>query len=77
MAKRARRRAVRAVAHGRGSPAWLREAKRQLEQQRAKEARPVAPNRGKRLEEAMRRLDEELWTEVRANAAYERYRPGA
>jgi transposase len=61
---------------GEGRRAWLREAKRQLEQQRAKEARPVARSRGKRLKEAKRRLDEELWTEVRANAAYERYRTG-
>jgi transposase len=61
---------------GEGRRAWLREAKRQLEQQRAKEARPVPRNRGKRLKEAKRRLDEELWTEVRANAAYERYRTG-
>jgi transposase len=61
---------------GEGRRAWLREAKRQLEQQRAKEARPVPRSRPKRLKEAKRRLDEELWTEVRANAAYERYRSG-
>src|SRR5215208_3591166 len=61
---------------GEGRRAWLREAKRQLEQQRAKEARPVPRSRGKRLKEAKRRLDEELWTEMRATAAYERYRSG-
>jgi len=61
---------------GDGRRAWLREAKRQLEAQRAKQARPVARDRGKRLKEAKRRLDEELWTELRANAAYERYRSG-
>jgi hypothetical protein len=61
---------------GEGRRAWSREAKRQLEAQRAKEARPVARTRGKRLKEAKRRLDEELWTEVRANRAYERYRSG-
>jgi transposase len=61
---------------GEGRRAWLREAKRQLERQRAKEARPVPRNRGKRLKEAKRRLDEELWTEMRANRAYERYRSG-
>jgi transposase len=61
---------------GEGRRAWLREAKRQLEKQRANEARPVPRNRGKRLKEAKRRLDEELWTELRANAAYERYRTG-
>src|SRR5919107_4684694 len=47
---------------GEGRRAWLREAKRQLEAQRAKEARPVARDRGKRLKEAKRRLDEELWS---------------
>jgi len=61
---------------GEGRRAWLREAKRQLEEQRAKEARPVPRSRGKRLKEAKRRLDEELWTEVRANRAYEHYRSG-
>src|SRR3954447_12360252 len=61
---------------GEGRRAWLREAKRQLEEQRAKEARPVPRNRGKRLKEAKRRLDEELWTELRANRAYEHYRSG-
>ena len=34
-------------------------------------SRATAPSA---LKEAKRRLDEELWTEVRANAAYERYR---
>src|SRR3954447_26088244 len=61
---------------GEGRRAWLREAKRRLEEQRAKEARPVPRSRGKRLKEAKRRLDEELWTEVRANRAYEHYRSG-
>src|SRR3954447_12925155 len=61
---------------GEGRRAWLREAKRQLEEQRAKEARPVPRNRGKRLKEAKRRLDEEQWTEMRANRAYEHYRSG-
>jgi transposase len=61
---------------GEGRRAWLREAKRRLEEQRAKEARPVPGDRPKRLKEAKRRLDEELWTEVRANQAYEHYRSG-
>src|SRR3954470_23599663 len=61
---------------GEGRRAWLREAKRQLEEQRAKEARPVSRSRGKRLKEAKRRLDEELWSETRANRAYEHYRTG-
>jgi transposase len=61
---------------GEGRRAWLREAKRQLEEQRAREARPVARNRGKRLKEAKRRLEEELCSELRANRAYEHYRSG-
>src|SRR5688500_11629039 len=61
---------------GEGRRAWLREATRRLEEQRAKEARPVPRNRSKRLKEAKRRLDEELWSELRANRAYERYRTG-
>src|SRR5215212_3814381 len=61
---------------GEGRRAWLREAKRRLEDQRAQEARPVARDRPKRVKEAKRRLDEELWTEMRANRAYEHYRSG-
>src|SRR5215217_3450461 len=59
-----------------GRRGWLREAKRRLDEQRQREARPVPRSRGKRLKEAKRRLDEELWTEMRATAAYERYRSG-
>src|SRR3954454_3744712 len=59
---------------GEGRRAWLREAKRQLDEQRQREARPVPKSRPKRVKEAKRRLDEELWTEARANAAYELYR---
>jgi transposase len=59
---------------GEGRRAWLREAKRQLDEQREREARPVPKSRPKRVKEAKRRLDEELWTEARANAAYEHYR---
>src|SRR3954452_10060882 len=61
---------------GEGRRAWLRDARRRLEAERAKEARPVARDRPQRLKEAKRRLEEELWTEVRANEAYERYRSG-
>src|SRR3954453_1948139 len=53
---------------------WVREAKRRLEAERASNPRPVPRSRAKRLEEAKRRLEEELWTEVRANEAYEAYR---
>jgi transposase len=59
-----------------GRRAWFREAKRQLDEQREKEARPIPQSRPKRLKESKRRLEEELWTEQRANAAYEAYRAG-
>ena len=52
----------------------MREAKRRLDEQRAEEARPVPRSRPARLKEAKRRLEEELWTEGRANEAYEAYR---
>ena len=51
-----------------GRRGWLREAKRQLDEERAKEAKPIARARPARLKEAKRRLEEELWVESRANA---------
>ena len=57
-----------------GRRKWLREAQRELDRRREQEARPVPRSRPARLKEAKRRLDEELWTECRANAAYEAYR---
>jgi len=57
-----------------GRRGWLREAKQRLEAERAAEPQPVPRSRPKRVREAKRRLDEELWTEVRANRAYEAYR---
>src|SRR3954470_22960728 len=57
-----------------GRRGWLREAKQRLEAERAANPHPVPRNRPKRLKEAKRRLEEELWTEVRANEAYEAYR---
>jgi transposase len=59
------------LATGPGRAKWLAEAKRRLDERRAKEARPIPGPRPKRLKEAKRRLEEELWTECRANAAYE------
>jgi transposase len=59
---------------GEGRRAWLREAKRQLEEERAEEAKPVAKARPERVREAKRRLEEELWVEQRANDDYEAYR---
>jgi transposase len=57
-----------------GRRGWLREAKRQLDEERAQEARPIPRSRPARLKEAKRRLEQELWVESRANAAYEAYR---
>ena len=62
------------LATGPGREKWLAEAKRRLDERRAKEARPIPGPRSKRLKEAKRRLEEELWTECRANAAYEAHR---
>lgn len=57
-----------------GRRGWLREAKRRLDDQRAKQARPIPASRPQRLKESKRRLEEELWTECQANTAYEAYR---
>lgn len=57
-----------------GRRGWLREAKRELDRERAANPRPIPRSRQKRLAEAKRQLDEELATERRANAAYEDYR---
>ena len=57
-----------------GRRGWLREAKQRLEAERAANPQPVPRSRPTRLKEAKRRLDEELWSEVRANRAYEAYR---
>jgi transposase len=62
------------LATAQGRRGWLREAKRRLDDQRAKEARPIPRERSARLKEAKRRLEEEHSVECRANAAYEAYR---
>src|SRR4051795_12399789 len=53
-----------------GRRGWLREAKRRLEAERDRAPQPVPRSRPKRVKEAKRRLEEELFTETRANAAY-------
>src|SRR5215208_5948323 len=62
------------LATGEGRRAWLRGAKKRLEAERAANPQPVPRDRSKRVKQAKRRLDEELRTEVRANAAYEAWR---
>jgi transposase len=57
-----------------GRKKWLEAARRRLDAERAQEARPIPQPRPARVREAKRRLEEELATEVRANAAYEAYR---
>src|SRR4051812_11738229 len=59
---------------GQGRRGWLREAKQRLEAERAAHPQPVPRSRTERVKEAKRRLEEELWSEVRANRAYEAYR---
>jgi transposase len=57
-----------------GRRGWLRDARRRLEEKRAREARPIPRSRPERLREAKRRLEQELEVECLANAAYEDYR---
>ena len=62
------------LATSNGRQRWLANAKRWLDDQRAEPAALIPRDRPKRVKEAKRRLDEELWTEIRANHGYERYR---
>jgi hypothetical protein len=57
-----------------GRREWLREARRRLDEQRGREGKPAPRPRPARLREAKNRLQEELWTEQRANQAYEQWR---
>jgi transposase len=62
------------LATSNGRQQWFKEAKRWLDDQRAQQAAPIPRDRSRRVREAKRRLDEELWTELRAEEAYQRYR---
>jgi transposase len=57
-----------------GRNAWLRDARRRLDDQRAQEAKPIPKSRPSRLKQSKRRLDEQLEVECAANTAYEAYR---
>jgi transposase len=59
--------------HG-GRRAWLREAKRRLDAERAAKGEPVPRDREERLELCHRRLVEDWRAEQRGNRAYEAYR---
>ena len=57
-----------------GRRAWLREAKEELERERAESPEPVPRDRAQRLETCRRRLAEDWRAEHRANRRYEAYR---
>src|SRR5918993_5594919 len=57
-----------------GRQRWLREARRRLDERRAREARPIPGPRPRRLKEAKRRLEEDHQVQLDADAAYEDYR---
>jgi transposase len=57
-----------------GRRAWLREAKDELERERAERPEPMRRDRADRLEVCRRRLAEDWRAERRANNAYEAYR---
>jgi len=66
--------AERIVARVQGREGWLREAKRQLDQDRWDRAEPVGRPRSERLLEAGRRLEADLAAQRRGNEAYQAYR---
>jgi hypothetical protein len=59
---------------GRGRREWLRAGRRRLEQECDANPRPIPASRPERLKESKRRLQEELWAEMRANEEYLAYR---
>jgi hypothetical protein len=63
----------RGRAKDQGRRGWHREARHQLDERRAREAKPIPRSRPARLAESKRRL-EELEAERSANEAYEDYR---
>jgi transposase len=59
---------------GRGRQEWLRAGRKRLEAERDADAKPIPASRPERLKESKRRLQEELWAEMRANEEYLAYR---
>src|SRR5207249_1429635 len=57
-----------------GRDGWMLEARRQLDEHRRHEARPISRSRAERLLEAERRMAQDLEVERHATEAYERYR---
>ena len=64
----------RSVNSEKGRRGWLREGRRQLDEQRKQQARPIVRSRTGRLNESKGRLEEEHQVELESNAAYEAYR---
>src|SRR3954465_11047952 len=62
------------VTRPQGRRAWVREGRRALDAQRERERRPIANDRGERLFEACRRLEQELDVEHASHAAYDAWR---
>jgi transposase len=57
-----------------GREGWLREARRQIDEHRRREAKPIPRSRAERLLETERRMAQDLEVERHANEAYEHYR---
>lgn len=57
-----------------GRAGWLLEARRQLDEHRRRQAKPIPRSRAERLLEAERRMAQDLEVERTANEAYEHYR---
>jgi transposase len=62
------------VARTQGREGWLREGRRQLDEHRRREAKPIVRSRAERLLEAERRMVQDLEVERAANEACEYYR---
>jgi transposase len=67
----------RRVLRRNGRREWLRVARRELEDHRAREAQPVPRDREDRLFQALGRLEQNHEVELAANAVYERWRATA
>jgi hypothetical protein len=59
-----------------GRRSWQSEAAHQLDADRERQAKPIPRGRGERLEEAKRRLEQELAVDIEVNAAYEAFHAG-
>jgi transposase len=64
----------RIMARTQGREGWMREARRNLEQERWQDAGPIPRGRAQRLREAARWLQDDLAAESRGNQAYEEFR---